>query len=112
MQLRGRSEGYSQTTDELGRRAQSVPFHHVGWYGHCRSTNLICHPEMGTKRQSERQPVCRAGELLSALPRLESFELLHEPSIARSMLFLRIERMHGGIKWTRAIPDSPVPVVL
>jgi hypothetical protein len=111
MQLRGRSKGYSQATDELSGRTQGVPFNHVSWDGGRRSTNLIRHPEMPTERRSERQGVGRAGELLSALPGLESLELLHDSSIGGSGLFSSIQRMHTMVKSTRAIPDSPVPVV-
>ncbi len=111
MQLRGRSKRYSQATDELSRRTQGVPFNHIGWDGNRRSTNLIGHPEMATKRLFERQSVCCAGELLSAFPGLESLELFHASSIGGFMLFSRIQRMRSMVKSTRAIPDSPVPVV-
>src|SRR5712664_2394027 len=81
MQLRSRSKRYSQATDELCRRAQRVPFHHVRRDGRRRSTNLIRHPEMTTERLFERQSVGRAGELLSAFPSLQRLELFHDDSM-------------------------------
>src|SRR5260221_8565431 len=112
MQLRGRPKRYSQTTDELCRRAEGVPFHHVGWDGRRRSGNLVRHAEVAAERLSESQSVGNAGELLSTFPGLESLELLHVLSIRGSMLFSRTECVHGMHKSMRAIPDSLVPVVL
>ena|SRR5881409_282121 len=111
MQLRGRSKRYSQATDELSGGTKGVPFNHVGRDGGRRSTNLIRHPEMPTERWFEGEAVGRAGKLLSAFPGLQSLELLHGSNIGRPGLLSRIQSMHTVVKETRAIPDSPVPVV-
>src|SRR2546425_251844 len=106
VQLRRGTQHNAEATNELRRSSQSVAFCDVGWNRNRGAPDLVTQGEMLAERQLHGQEVCRPGSGLSAAPRVERFELPHQPNLRATLspTVIEFSQSHHSVA-----PRFPLP---